>query len=90
MAALQFEHDPNLVTHIRTFSQYPRDVFAEARRLQGDVRHDWNQVKIAKVSPLLVDHHSDLERCQDELAGGARALQPEQLLPCCGDNRSGR
>ncbi|KAJ8088531.1 hypothetical protein PM082_022604 [Marasmius tenuissimus] len=51
--SFKFEHNPSLVHHIRTCSQYPRDVFAEARRLQGDVRHDWNQVKVQKMELAL-------------------------------------
>ncbi|KAL0574141.1 hypothetical protein V5O48_007804 [Marasmius crinis-equi] len=62
--SFKFEHDPNLVAHIRSFSQYPRDVFAEARRLQSDVRYDWNQVKIAKMELALYlkfTQHADLK-----------------------------
>ncbi|KAG7089289.1 hypothetical protein E1B28_010987 [Marasmius oreades] len=51
--SFKFEHNPDLVKHIRTFSPWPRDVFAEARRLQHEVRHDWNQVKIEKMELAL-------------------------------------
>ncbi|KAF9260052.1 DUF1768-domain-containing protein [Marasmius fiardii PR-910] len=51
--AFKFEHRPDLVNHIRTFSSWPRDVFGEAHRLQHEVRHDWNQVKIEKMELAL-------------------------------------
>ena len=47
----QFQnHRPNLAEHIRTCSERPSVAFSEARRFQPEVRPDWKQVNIEKVS----------------------------------------
>lgn len=51
MTFLQFQnHRPNLAEHIRTCSERPSVAFSEARRFQPEVRPDWKQVNIEKVS----------------------------------------
>ncbi|KAF9459735.1 hypothetical protein BDZ94DRAFT_1267551 [Collybia nuda] len=58
------KHNPSVAEHMRTCSNFPRDVFSEARRYHKDIRPDWSRVKIRKMDIALwhkFTQHQDLK-----------------------------
>ncbi|KAH8100871.1 hypothetical protein BXZ70DRAFT_907037 [Cristinia sonorae] len=58
-------HDPGLAEHIRTFSEYPDIITAEAHRREGEVRRDWRSIASSMMEEVLwhkFNQHPELKR----------------------------